>query len=67
VWLAGGVHYQLTDQMGIDASYTHIFVQDSNVNITRADYPAPVTVTANIKALSQVTIDILTLGFTYKF
>lgn len=67
VWLAGGIHYQLTEQIGLDASYTHIFVSDSTINISRVDYPAPVTVTSSIKALSQVTIDILTLGFTYKF
>ena len=66
-WIAAGVRYELNDRIGIDAGYAHIFVTDSTVNISRQIYPAPVTVTSDINALSQVTIDVLTLGFTYQF
>ena len=67
VWLSGGVHYALTDQIGLDFSYAHIFVSDSSLDFTRTIYPAPVTVTTSIKAESQVTIDILAAGFSYRF
>ncbi len=68
-WLATGVHYQLTDNMGLDASYAHIFVADSNVNISRSYYgQVPVfETTSYINAVSHVSLDILTAGFTYKF
>lgn len=69
VWLAGGAHYQLTENLGLDGSYAHIFLTDSNVDISRSFYtqvPA-IAVTSNIHATSHVSIDILTAGFTYKF
>lgn len=69
VWLAAGFHYQLTESIGVDGSYAHIFVDDSNININRSFYdqvPAFRT-TSNIRATSHVSLDILTAGFTYKF
>jgi long-chain fatty acid transport protein len=69
-WLAGGVHYSLNEHLGIDASYAHIFVTSSNVNVTRAFYataPFPIPTTATINAQSDVALDILTVGFTYRF
>jgi long-chain fatty acid transport protein len=69
VWLAGGAHYQLTQNIGLDGSYAHIFLSDSNVNISRSFYgqvPAILT-TSNISATSHVSLDLLTVGFTYKF
>jgi len=69
-WLAGGVHYSLNEHLGIDASYAHIFVTSSTVNVTRSFYataPFPIPTTATIDAQSDVALDIVTVGFTYRF
>jgi long-chain fatty acid transport protein len=68
-WLATGFHYAFNDHIGIDGSYAHIFVEDSNININRQFFttvPAILT-SSNIRAESHVSIDILTAGLTYKF
>ncbi len=68
-WLATGFHYQWDEHIGFDFSYAHIFVTDSNINISRSFYdtvPAIQTF-SNIKAESSVSIDILTAGLSYKF
>jgi long-chain fatty acid transport protein len=68
-WLATGFHYQFSDHIGIDGSYAHIFVEDSNINISRSffDTVPAIQTTSNIRAESHVSIDILTAGLTYKF
>jgi long-chain fatty acid transport protein len=69
-WISGGVHYAFDDHLGLDASYAHIFLDDSKVNVTRSFYstlPLPILTTANIDATSHVALDLLTVGFTYKF
>jgi len=66
-WLAAGVHYNLTDQIGLDAGYAHIFIEESPLNFSRSIYPAPFTVTSAIRATSQPKVDILSLGFSYRF
>ncbi|MDB5396896.1 MAG: rane protein involved in aromatic hydrocarbon degradation [Rhodospirillales bacterium] len=69
-WLAGGLHYQISENLGLDGSYAHIFVDDSNININRPFYstaPFPIPTSSTIKATSTVSLDILTVGFTYRF
>jgi long-chain fatty acid transport protein len=68
-WIATGFHYAFDDHIGIDGSYAHIFVEDSNININRQFFntvPSILT-SSNIKAQSHVSLDILTAGLTYKF
>jgi long-chain fatty acid transport protein len=67
IWLAAGVHYDLTEQLSLDFSYAHLFVSDTPLNITRAIYPAPVTVTSTIKAESEPVSEVLAAGFSYRF
>jgi long-chain fatty acid transport protein len=68
-WLATGFHYAMDEHTGIDASYAHIFLDDSNINVTRSffDTVPAIQTFATIKAQSSVSIDILTVGLTYKF
>jgi long-chain fatty acid transport protein len=68
-WVATGFHYAFTDHIGIDGSYAHLFVEDSNINIQRSffDTVPAVQTFSNIRAQSHVSIDILTAGLTYKF
>jgi long-chain fatty acid transport protein len=69
VWVATGFHYTYDEHIGVDGSYAHIFVDDSNINVSRSFFdtvPAIRTV-ADIRAKSSVSLDILTIGLTYKF
>jgi long-chain fatty acid transport protein len=68
-WLSGGIHYALSDRLGLDASYAHIFLDDSVVHVTRSFYGAalPIPTTASINATSSVALDLLTVGFSYRF
>jgi long-chain fatty acid transport protein len=68
-WIATGLHYDLTEHAGIDFSYSHLFVDDNNINLNRqffANIPGLLT-TSSIRAESSVSIDILAAGLTYKF
>jgi long-chain fatty acid transport protein len=69
IWLATGFHYAFDEHIGIDGSYAHIFLDDSNINVTRSffDTVPAIRTTSNIQAQSSVSIDILTVGLTYKF
>jgi long-chain fatty acid transport protein len=70
LWLAGGFHYQFDEHFGFDGSYAHIFVEDSNVSIDRPFYataPFPIPTNSSIRAQSSVSLDILTVGFTYRY
>jgi long-chain fatty acid transport protein len=67
--IAGGFHYQYDEHIGIDASYAHLFFIDSSVNVQRQFFttvPAILT-TADINAESSVSVDILSVGLSYKF
>jgi len=68
-WIATGFHYAFNDHIGIDGSYAHIFVEDSNINVNRSFFTTVpgLQTTSNIRAESSVSIDILTAGLTYKF
>jgi long-chain fatty acid transport protein len=70
IWLAGGLGWKFSDHMSFDASYAHIFVKDSSVNLTRPFYataPLPIPTVSNIAATSHVKIDILSVGVNYVF
>lgn len=70
VWVAGGLGWAFSDQLSFDASYAHIFVTSSSINVTRSFYagaPFPVPTTSNIVASSAVKINIFTLGLNYLF
>ncbi len=67
-WLASGFHYTIDEHAGVDFSYAHIFVTDSNINVSRSFYQQyGLTTTSDVNATSHVALDILTLGLTYKF
>jgi long-chain fatty acid transport protein len=70
IWVSAGLHYQLTSQLGIDAGYAHIFMKDASVNVTRSFYAGSIPViptSSAIKAQTNVALDILSIGFAYKF
>jgi len=68
-WIATGFHYAYNDHIGIDASYAHLFLDDSSINVNRSFFTTvpSILTTANIRAEAHVSIDILAAGLTYKF
>ena len=69
-WISAGAHYAFSEQIGIDAGYSHIFVKSETLSLTRPFYataPFPIPTSETIKATSDVGLDILSVGFTYKF
>ncbi len=69
-WIAGGVHYALNDHLALDASYAHIFLDSEKINVSRSFYataPFPIPTSSTISAQSNVALDLLTVGFSYKF
>lgn len=59
-WVSLGVNYAATPNFSIDAGYTHIFVDDSTVDVTYA--PAP-----NLTATFENSVDILAIQGTFRF
>ena len=59
-WLSLGVNYAPTPNFSIDAGYTHIFVDDSTVDVTYA--PAP-----RLTATFENAVDILAVQGTFRF
>src|SRR5262249_11502249 len=69
-WLSGGVHYAVSDMLGLDFGYSHIIIKDSTINVTRAFYdgaPFPIPTSATLKATSALSFDIISVGITSHF
>ncbi len=64
-WLALGGHYKLNDSWGFDAGYTHIWVEDSSIELEAT--PTNDTFRGNLAANYENDIDIVTLSATYTF
>ncbi|WP_052464793.1 OmpP1/FadL family transporter [Geoalkalibacter subterraneus] len=64
-WLALGGHYKLNDSWGFDAGYTHIWVEDSSIELEAT--PTNDTFRGNLDADYENDIDIVTLSATYTF
>ncbi len=64
-WLALGGHWQVSPAWGLDAGYTHIWVDDSSLNLVAT--PTNDTVRGNLSGDYDNAIDIVTLGATFSF
>lgn len=63
-WLALGAHWQLTPAIGLDGGYTHIWVEDSSLDLEPMD---PEDVRGSLSGEYENRIDIATLQVTYTF
>jgi long-chain fatty acid transport protein len=69
-WLAAGLHYTVNEHLALDASYAHIFLDSEKINVNRSFYataPFPIPTSSSISAQSNVALDLLTIGFSYRF
>jgi len=63
-WLSLGSTYSINPHFSIDAAATHIFMPDSDVNLTDT---ALTGITTNLRGETKNSVDILSLAATYKF
>jgi len=61
IWLSGGLSWALTPAMSVDASYTHIFVEDGKLERTSIANSANV-----LFADVEQSVDIISVGFNMK-
>lgn len=61
--LSAGAHYQATKALGLDAGYTHLFVQNANINTTQAVGDETVVT----QGVVHTSADVLGLQLTYSF
>ena len=64
-WLAFGLSKEMNENMTFDAAFTHIIADDGSINKTVVTSSAPTT--ANVKAKVESSVNIVSLGFRYKF
>ncbi len=64
-WLALGAHWQLTPAIGIDGGYTHIWVEDSSLDLQASDPGNQFR--GSLSGEYENAIDIATLQLTYSF
>ena len=64
LWLSGGTSYQLTDAIGIDAAYTHIFAR--GVSATETD-PVSAVSGGSVTGTYRPHVDIVSVSASYKF
>ncbi len=63
LWLAVGLQYRMDGKRSLDAGYTHIFVDDSRVNIPSD----PTSGTNHLVGSYENHIDILSVQYTHNF
>jgi long-chain fatty acid transport protein len=64
-WVSLGADYQLFSGVGISASYTHIFVDDGDIDLQATDEGS--TFRGNLSGVYENQIDIITLSGTVRF
>ena len=61
IWLSGGLSWALSPAMSVDASYTHIFVEDGKIERERPGRPAEV-----FFGEAETSVDIISFGLNMK-
>ncbi len=63
-WVSLGTSYNINPHFSIDGAATHIFMPDSDVNVTDT---AATGIVTNLKGTTKNSVDILSLAGTYHF
>lgn len=67
-WTSIGASYKMNANLTLDLSYSHIFVKNEEVNVTRAYYTGtPLATVVNTRAHVEPSIDIVAVGARYRF
>ncbi len=62
-WLTLGGGYKFTDKITTDFAYAHLFVDDSDLNLTLADNPS----SGSLVGSSENSVDIISVQLSYNF
>jgi long-chain fatty acid transport protein len=67
-WVSGGVGYQFTKAFGMDAGYSHLFCQNSTINLQGGSNPANAAYyQGNLSGTYKNSIDVLAVQARYHF
>ncbi|MGP9821324.1 OmpP1/FadL family transporter [Salinarimonas sp. NSM] len=66
LWLSAGLGYQITEQLRLDASYAHLFVEEAPVALT-ANSGNPSFQTLQYVATAEPSVDIVSVSLTYRW
>ncbi|MEO3433996.1 outer membrane protein transport protein [Inquilinus sp. CAU 1745] len=64
-WLSAGASYEINESFVIDAAFTHIFIDDAEVDVSRTSTGSPIV--ANVAGTSENSVDIVSIGVRYRF
>jgi len=68
LWLAVGATYKISDSLTADFAFTHMFVQDTSVDIERSFFDGtPLVTTTRTRADIESFVDTIGLNVRYKF
>lgn len=66
IWASTGVTYKLTDRFSFDAGYAHVFVKESQINISGTN-PAYSTSAPVYVGSTKAHVDIISFGLNYRW
>jgi len=64
-WLSVGARWKPTEQLAVDAGYAHLFVDDTTVDLTRAQVGASALASSTVIGDYENAVDIFSLQLTY--
>ncbi|GEO37355.1 aromatic hydrocarbon degradation protein [Skermanella aerolata] len=64
-WLSAGLSYDVSDSFTVDVAYTHVFIDDADVNTSQTG--AAAALSTNTRAMSEGSVDIFAAALRYKF
>ena len=63
-WLSAGLSYDVSDNFTVDVAYTHVFIDDADIDTRQ---PGAGAVSTNTRAVSEGSVDIVAAALRYKF
>jgi long-chain fatty acid transport protein len=64
-WLTAGLSYAVSDNFVVDVAYTHIFIDDADIDTRQPG--AAAALSTNTRAVSEGSVDIVAAALRYKF
>jgi len=64
-WLSAGLSYDVSDNFTVDVAYTHVFIDDAEINTRQPGVVAALS--TNTRAVSEGSVDIIAAALRYKF
>ena len=64
IWTTAGFTYKYNDKLSLDASYAHLFAKSGTINVVAGN---PAFLGADFVANTKSHVDIVSVGFTYRW